>query len=193
MVMIDKDIEARVRDWTGETDEAAGSLTRGFCASSQGIFAGLARCLMGNLDVEKYFGNVEKYKMGEPADRGESKKTAKNGSSDSSSAEIVDKKEALAKLKEEMGDDFPEGFSADDIPEDIAKGLLTDGQLSKKVQKFMERLAKRNEDSEDKKEAKQEDKDDKKIAGEVDADKLAVSSTPVDTSVSSSEAASAKN
>ena len=153
MVMIDKDIEARVRNWTGETDEAAGSLTRGFCASSQGIFAGLARCLMGNLDVEKYFGNVEKYKMGEPAEEsGKNKKAAGNESSGSSSAKAVDKKEALEKLKEEMGDKFPENLTADDLPEDIAEELLADGKISEKLQKFIDRLGERSEPPEDKEE-----------------------------------------
>ncbi len=160
MVMIDKDIEARVRDWTGETGEAAGSLARGFCSQSKGIFEGLARCLMGNLDVEKYFGDVKKYEMGKPAEEsGKNKKAAGNESMGSSSAKAVDKKEALEKLKEEMGDKFPENLTADDLPEDIARELLAGGDVSEKLQKFIDRLGERSGDSGDEKEVTEQKAD----------------------------------
>ncbi len=153
MVTIDRDIDARIRDWTGISDEGAGSLARGISQQSAQMLVG-AVFRTGNLDVEKYFGNVEKYKMGAPADPDKKDKADKGESANSLSAKNgVDKEKALEKLKEEMGDKLPEGFAADDLPEDIAKELLAGGSISEKLQAFIDRLEERKPDAAEKKKA----------------------------------------
>ncbi|NLD28731.1 MAG: hypothetical protein BWY40_01132 [bacterium ADurb.Bin270] len=145
MVTIDREIDARIRDWTGETREAPGSLAKGFCSSSKGIFEGLARCLVGTLDVEKYFGDVEKYEMGKPAEHsGEDSKAAKNNKASKnkgmnvSFAKAVDKEEVIRKLKDKLGKTFPEGLTADKLPDDLAKKILGLGDVNAELKQFID-------------------------------------------------------
>lgn len=50
----------------------------------------------------------------------------------------VDKEEVIRKLKDKLGKTFPEGLTADKLPDDLAKKILGLGDVNAELKQFID-------------------------------------------------------